>query len=346
MVASVSPSAFTRARGSRSERHRNIVMRASTNFDVVAVGRAYVDEIFPNVDTAFLERKSIPIGNGRLCSINELNELSELFGSSVTQAGGSAANTSATVADLGGKAGFFCKVAQDRYGELFLYEFARQDIQTLCSPTVGGTQRTARCLVFCTTTPTPERSFACNNGCADYFRHEDFEHFDPARTNFLLIEGLLLQSPEASGFMQHLISLSAAKCRIAVSLHGTKNWKTHAHASRLIQDAAIVICGNALEQNDFQEANRLSFGTKDEQCIITTHGKIGATLQTQNEFLNFEAPHIEQAYITNTIGAGDAFLGGYLFAAASNQAHSECMKSAFQAAYHILKSHSGRPTKQ
>ena len=89
---------------------------ADTRFDVLTIGNAIVDVIAP-IDAGFLEREGMSEGIMHLVDAERSAYLYERMPADKRQiSGGSAANTAAGVASLGGRAAFVGKVADDRPG--------------------------------------------------------------------------------------------------------------------------------------------------------------------------------------------------------------------------------------
>jgi sugar/nucleoside kinase (ribokinase family) len=315
-------------------------------YDVVAAGLAYVDEIFADVPAELLTRYGIPLGGGRPCPPEILDALSSALPSPVQHPGGSSANTLAVMAAQGGRTGYFGKSGHDKAGAAFREDFKRRGIPMLCDPYALSSEGTARCLVLCTPPPLSERSFAYHDGCADAFTMDDFEGFDFASTRFLLIEALLLRSDRARPAIQALIERAAPLCRIAVSLHGTAGWYDRQALARFIAATAHLIGGNDSEQRDFQSALGESVGQRPAgRIIVTTLGTQGARAETDGTTLHVDATSVSETEYVNTVGAGDAFLGGFLLAAAGGCPVNECLTRGVASATAMLKVASGRPSR-
>ena len=93
-------------------------MQESSNpasLDVVAIGNAIVD-VLTQADDEFLVRHGLSKGAMALIDEDQAAALSGDMGSGIEVSGGSAANTMAGLASLGGKAGFIGKVKNDQLG--------------------------------------------------------------------------------------------------------------------------------------------------------------------------------------------------------------------------------------
>src|SRR5215469_15512202 len=94
------------------------------NLDVAGIGNAIVDVLAP-VDDAFLLKHNIAKGVMTLIDEFRAQQLYEAFSDVTEMAGGSAGNTMAGVASLGGKGLFVGKVKDDRLGRAFAESLKR-----------------------------------------------------------------------------------------------------------------------------------------------------------------------------------------------------------------------------
>jgi len=88
-------------------------------FDVLCIGNAIVD-ILSRTDDSFLETNGIVKGAMNLIDADRAELLySRIAGPATEMSGGSAGNTAAGVASLGGRSAYFGKVAADHLGRVF-----------------------------------------------------------------------------------------------------------------------------------------------------------------------------------------------------------------------------------
>src|SRR6202142_929154 len=93
----------------------------SASYDVAAIGNAIVDVIAP-ADEAFLVGNALTKGPMMLIDETRAHELSGKMGPGIEASAGSAGNTVAGVASLGGRAAYVGKVAKDALGEVFIHD--------------------------------------------------------------------------------------------------------------------------------------------------------------------------------------------------------------------------------
>ena len=123
-------------------------MTPDKTIDVTGIGNAIVD-VIARADDAFLTENGITKGAMTLIDSARATELYDRMGPGVEQSGGSAGNTIAGIAALGGKAAYIGKVHDDELGRVF-----RHDIRAIGvdfdSPAATDGPPTARCLILVT----------------------------------------------------------------------------------------------------------------------------------------------------------------------------------------------------
>ena len=101
-------------------------------FDVTAIGNAIVD-VIAQADDALLAAHKLPKGAMNLIDAEMAEKLYAIMGAGKEASGGSAGNTIAGIAMLGGKAAYIGKVADDQLGQIFTH-----DIRAVGSPPTSG----------------------------------------------------------------------------------------------------------------------------------------------------------------------------------------------------------------
>ena len=124
--------------------------------DVTGIGNAIVD-IIARTDDAFLARHAIAKGGMTLIDAAAANQLYGAMGPGIEKSGGSAANTIAGVAALGGRAAFIGKVQQDQLGEVFAHDLRAMGVR-YDTPASTSENPTGRCLIL--VTPDAQRSLS------------------------------------------------------------------------------------------------------------------------------------------------------------------------------------------
>ncbi len=164
-----------------------------TKFDVLTVGNAIVD-IISRCDDRFLNDNAITKGAMNLIDAERAELLYSLMGPALEASGGSAGNTAAGVANFGGKAAYFGKVAEDQLGEIFQHDIRAQGVYFETKPQ-GTFPPTARSMIF--VTEDGERSMNTYLGACVDLGPEDVEDDVVAQTKVTYFEGYLWDPPRA-----------------------------------------------------------------------------------------------------------------------------------------------------
>ncbi len=310
----------------------------SRKFSVVAVGRAYTD-VIAHVTQNFLDFHGIPVNGSLGCSASKLQEICSKVEPLQIIPGGPSANTAATIVSLGGTAGFFGNVHNDDNGLKFLEDFTSRGVALSCSPHHNAFQMSATCLVLLS---GENRSIVYNEGCADSFAKDDFNKFDFLSANFFLIEAYLLTESSAKSIIMGAINQAQNRSNIVVNLQGIMSWNMCTEELQYINSKADVIIGNQEEQAAYSCAkNLIRANHKSSQLVITTKGAAGAMV-AQDDRVLLEIAASAPNHFVSSVGAGDAFIAGFLLSQSRGLSIKESMSNATQVATCILEEAGGR----
>ncbi len=161
----------------------------SPTLDVAAIGNALVDVLAP-VKDADLEKLGLVKGTMALVDLPRSEAIYSTLGPTTEASGGSAANTVAGVAALGGRAAFIGRVADDALGQAFTHDIRSIGVAFEPTPTqaVPGSAVTGHCLVL--VTDDAERTMATHLGVASDFGPGDLHSHPPVVGGCALPGGL------------------------------------------------------------------------------------------------------------------------------------------------------------
>jgi sugar/nucleoside kinase (ribokinase family) len=259
-------------------------------------------------------------------------------------AGGSAANTLAGLASLGGNGIYIGKVFDDRLGHVFAKSMSAQGITFTTHPTrVGST--TASCLIA--VTPDGQRSMSTYLGACRELTPNDVNEKDVARAEILYIEGYLWDEELAKQASRKAISaVKGAGGRIALSLSDSfcvgRFRDEFLHL--LNRDVEILFANEdeakaLFEAADFEEvvAGAQRWGgiaalTRSAQgCVIVEEGEI------------HEIPAAPVENVVDTTGAGDQFAAGFLYGLTHGKGLADCGRLGAMAASEVISHYGARP---
>ena len=90
-------------------------------YDVAAIGNAIVD-VIAHAEDSFLVREALVKGTMTLVDAPRAEALYQMMGPAIEASGGSAGNTMAGIASLGGKGSYIGKVRDDFLGQVYRHD--------------------------------------------------------------------------------------------------------------------------------------------------------------------------------------------------------------------------------
>lgn len=316
----------------------------SPTYDVVAIGNAIVD-ILAQAEDSFIEEIGVAKGSMQLMfSPEEADALYAKMGPGREISGGSAANTVAGVAALGGKTAFIGQVADDQLGDVFAHDIraAGVDFATAVRP---GQPTTARCLIF--VTPDGQRTMNTFLGASQFLPAAALDEAVIANGAILYLEGYLWDPEEPRAAMRKAIDIARANGRkVAFTLSDVFCISRHGGDFRkLIEDGLIDILfanENELlalcEHEGFEEAVAHIHGKVP--LLVVTRGSAGAMALQGSERVEVSAEPIER--LVDTTGAGDMFAAGFLFGQAQGRGLQESLRLGAICAAEIIQHYGAR----
>lgn len=188
---------------------------ANATYDVIGVGNAIVDVLSPTQD-AFLAEHGLDKGMMTLIDTDQAQALYEAMGSGVEVSGGSAANTLAGLASLGGKAAYIGKVRNDALGDVFRHDINAIGVNYQTSAATDG-DSTARCLIF--VTPDAQRTMQTYLGVSVQLGSDDIDEQAIRDSQITYLEGYLFDPPEAKkAFVKAAEIAHASGRKVALTL--------------------------------------------------------------------------------------------------------------------------------
>lgn len=166
---------------------------SAAQFDVLTVGNAIVD-IIARAEDDFLLRENITKSAMNLIDAERAEHLYSVMGPALEASGGSAGNTAAGIASLGGRAAYFGKVSDDHLGSIFTHDIRAIGVNFNTSP-LKGQPPTARSMIF--VTPDGERTMNTYLGACVELGPEDVDANIVAASQVTYFEGYLWDPPRA-----------------------------------------------------------------------------------------------------------------------------------------------------
>jgi sugar/nucleoside kinase (ribokinase family) len=314
-----------------------------TLYDVAAIGNAIVDVIAPASDQ-FLADQGLVKGSMMLIDDDRAASLYDAMGAAEEASGGSAGNTIAGVASLGGHGAFIGKVAKDQLGDVFAH-----DIQAIGAVFSGerldGGAATGRCLI--NVTPDGERTMCTYLGAAAALTPADVDPAIIEAARIVYLEGYLFDPMDARRAFAKAAGLARASSRlIALSLSDSFVVERHREALLGFIDTEVdIVFANEAEitalfqVEDFDAAVRAVRGRAKLAAI--TRGATGSTIVSGDDIHHVDAYSIEK--VVDTTGAGDQYAAGFLLALAQGRSLEHCGRLGSLAAAEVIGHYGPRP---
>jgi sugar/nucleoside kinase (ribokinase family) len=285
---------------------------ADADLDVVGVGNALVDVISIEADE-FIDTHGLVRGSMRLIEPDEAVALYEAMGPGIEASGGSAANTMAGVASLGGSGGFIGRVRDDQLGSVFRHDIRAVGIEFPVAPATSGAP-TGRSLIIVSS--DGERTMNTLLGAASELSPDDIDEAFVARGQVTYLEGYLFDR-EAAGqaFQKAATAAHAAGRKVALTLSDSFCVERFLEAfRRLIVDEIDILFGNEDELCLLYETTdpQVALASAEKSCdlVVMTLGANGSMVSDRGSRVEVEATPVK---VVDTTGAGDQYAAGFLF---------------------------------
>ena len=312
--------------------------------DVLAIGNAIVDVIATS-DDDFLTVQGLAKGGMQLIDADEATRLYEAMGAGRETSGGSAANTVAGVAALGGKAGFIGQVARDQLGEVFSHDIRALGVEFV-TPAADLGVPTARCLIL--VTPDAQRTMNTFLGASQHLPSSALDQKQIEDAAILYLEGYLWDPEEPRAAMEKAIGIARdAGRKVAFTLSDSFCISRHRDGfNGLIDGGKIdILFANedeikALSGEDDFDAAVEATQSKVETLVVTRSEK-GAIAVQGGQRAEVAAEPIDK--LVDTTGAGDLFAAGFLAGQAQGRSLEQSLRMGAIAAAEVISHYGARP---
>ena len=315
-------------------------------YDLYAIGNALVDSEFEVSDAQLI---AMGVDKRHMTLIDEARR-AELLGHLSTTAsrrtgGGSAGNTVVALAQLGGRAFYSCRVADDELGKFYTQDLIDNQVATNLTHGQPAPGQTGSCMVM--VTPDAERSMSTFLGATAELDATALHEQDIARSLIFYMEGYLAASPTGlqAALQGRQIALDAG-----VALATTLSDVSMINFCRPGLNAIVGESLTYLFCNE--EEAQVWCGTQDLQAITgqlsqlartvcLTRGPQGCVVLEGGQQTVVPAATVKAL---DTNGAGDMFAGAFLYAVTHGHSHAHAAWLANQAAAQVVSQYGNRLT--
>jgi sugar/nucleoside kinase (ribokinase family) len=315
-------------------------------YDVVAIGNAIFD-ILAHVEDDFLVREELAKGSMRLVDITESARLYNRVGQATRMSGGSAGNTAAAIASLGGKAAYIGKVADDDNGRAYTHDMRGIGV-FFDVPPLPGSQGIHTATSVILVTPDGERTMNTSLAACQELTKNDIDPDLIRDAAITYMEGYLWDPAKAKEAFRLAANIAKnAGRRVALTLSDSFCVdRFRDEFLDLVRSGQVdTLFANEHELKALYEtadlATALDAVATDAPLAVVTLGERGSITLCEGE--RFEVATAKVDDIVDLTGAGDVFAGGFLYGLARDMPLATCAELGHIAAAHVITQMGPRP---
>ena len=316
-----------------------------TRLDVLAIGDAVVD-VIARADDGFLVEEKLVKGSMQVLDAEGMTRLYSRMSQARETSGGSAANTVAGVAALGGRAGFVGQVAADQLGEIFTHDIRALGVEFRTPPKKDGLP-TGRCLIL--VTPDAQRTMNTFRGAAHELSLDVLDRDQIEGAAILYLEAYLWRSEGPRAAMREAMRIAhEAGRKVAFTLSDIACIGPHrAEIVELLDSGAIdLLFANEAEIRSLAETEDRDAAIRaiegKVRVLVVTCGDDGAMAVEGGRRVEVPVAKIGTGLV-DTTGAGDLFAAGFLVGQAEGRSLEESLRIGSIAAAEIISHFGARP---
>ena len=316
---------------------------AGSDFDVLCIGNAIVD-VIARVEEGFVSRHGLVKGSMNLIDEARAEELYAGMGQAIEVSGGSAGNTAAGVASLGGKAAYFGKVKADQLGAIFRHDMRAQGV-TFDTPAAAEGPATARSFIL--VTPDSERTMNTYLGACVNFTTEDVDRRIVEASQVTYMEGYLWDRPEAKEAFKLAARLArGAGRKTSITLSDSFCVERHRESFLdLIRNDIDIVFANETEIKSLYQTQNFDGAmkaiAKDCPIAVLTRSEKGCIVVRGEEVHASPAHPVDK--VVDVTGAGDLFAAGFLYGFTNGKSLAEAARLGSLAAAEVISHIGARP---
>jgi sugar/nucleoside kinase (ribokinase family) len=313
-------------------------------YQVVGVGNALVD-VISHIEDGFLAANGVEKGIMQLIDTARAVELYGRMGPAREVSGGSAANTIAGIAALGGRTAYVGKVRDDQLGAIFAHDLRAQGAHyaTPLAPR-DHPHETGRCMVL--VSGDGERSMNTYLGVSEFLAPSDIDEAEMAAAEWIFLEGYRFDGPDSiAAFAKAVGAAKRAGGKVAITLSDPFCVERHRDEFlRMIRADVDLLVANEHELQSLYLTASLedAMARAEAEVPLTacTVGARGAHILGQGERVHAPATKVN---VVDATGAGDLFAAGFLYGLTSGRDRLTAARMGCLAAGEVISHVGARP---
>ena len=301
---------------------------------ILGIGNAIVDVIC-KVDDHFITQNNLTKSTMKLFfDENEFKNLLKNIKIEKTVSGGSVANSIVGISQLGEKAGFIGKIADDIFGSKYEEGLRKENVEYFYSKKKEELP-TGTCLIL--VTPDSERTMCTFLGTAGKINDSDVNSDVIKKSELILLEGYLWDEGEPKKAFDKAINNAN---KVAMSLSDLFCVDRHKpHFLNLVKNKLDITFANEQEISSLIEAKNfeevINFSKQLNKLIIVTRGDKGSIAIKGDEVI--ENGILQNLKIVDLTGAGDLFAAGFLHGYINKLPIKECLKKGTEMSSKVIQ---------
>lgn len=311
--------------------------------DVAGIGNAIVD-VIATVDDAFLAANAVEKGAMTLIDAGRAETLYARMPPAVEISGGSAGNTMAGVASLGGRAAFIGKVRNDQLGAVYRHDITAAGVG-FATPAAQDGPPTARSMIL--VTPDAQRSMNTYLGACVELTPADVDPETIRGAAVTYMEGYLWDPPAAKeAFLKAAAIAHGAGRRVSLTLSDSFCVDRHRDSFRtLVDDHVDVLFGNEHEVMALYQVTSIDAALEAvagrAAIAVVTRSAAGSIVLAEGRRIAIPAAPVDQ--VVDTTGAGDLYAAGFLYGLTRGLDLADCARIGSIAAAEVISHVGARP---
>jgi len=313
---------------------KNLLLPKKLNMKVLGIGNAIIDVIC-KVDENFITQNNLTKSTMKLFfDENEFKKLLTNLKIEKTVSGGSVANSIVGISQLGSKAGFIGKVADDEFGNKYEEGLKKEKVKYFYSKKKEQLP-TGTCLIL--VTPDSERTMCTYLGTAGKINEQDVSSDAVKQSEIIFLEGYLWDEGSPKKAFDKAIKNAN---KVAMSLSDQFCVDRHkSHFLNLVKNKLDITFANEQEIISLIEAKNfddvVNFAKQLKKLIVVTRGEKGSIAINGEEIVEIDAQ--KNLKIQDLTGAGDLFAAGFLHGHMNNLSIKESLKKGTELSSKIIQ---------